>query len=443
MKNNQFRTAICLLMSATILCTPFPQISAARKATIVTKKITLKTGESKKIVIKNKQQKMTYSFKSSNPKKASVTKKGVIKARKKGSVSITVSEGIKKKFHKIGAVKVKIQSNKQSNNNQSTTETIVQLSTQIPTVTVSPAVSSTASPVATKTPITNVVTPEPTQTAIPAPTRTPLVIADHDTPAGFDQKQSQTEYGTLSKITYHSNTTGTDRKANIITPAGYSTDKKYPVLYLFHGGNGDENDWLDGKPEYIIGNLIAKGEAEDMIIVMPNCRSRENDAKDPSDSLSPEHMDAWTNFLNDFTDDLMPYIQDNYPVLTGRENTAIAGLSMGGRTSLYLGFSVPDKVSYIGAFSPAFGIFEYENWGLHEDGYFTEDNFKFPDKYMDNTTCLIMSGENDTMVRTEPERYHNALVANKVNHYYYTMPGDHEMNVWKNGLYNFAKLIFK
>ena len=54
-----------------------------------------------------------------------------------------------------------------------------------------------------------------------------------------------------------------------------------------------------------------------------------------------------------------------------------------------------------------------------------------------------MNGANDSMVKNEPERYHNALVDNGVNHYYYLVPGDHEMNVWKNGLYNFLKVVFK
>ena len=47
------------------------------------------------------------------------------------------------------------------------------------------------------------------------------------------------------------------------------------------------------------------------------------------------------------------------------------------------------------------------------------------------------------MVRDEPEKYHNVLVDNGVDHFYYTIPGDHNMDVWSNGLYNFLKVVFR
>lgn len=124
-----------------------------------------------------------------------------------------------------------------------------------------------------------------------------------------------------------------------MTPA-----EKYPVLYLCHGGNGDEGDWISGKPDVILGNLIAKDEAKPMIMVLVNCRARMNDGANPSDSLSQAHMDAWTNFLFELQADIMPYMEENYPILTGRENTGICGLSMGGRESLYIGFKIPEKL---------------------------------------------------------------------------------------------------
>ena len=55
--------------------------------------------------------------------------------------------------------------------------------------------------------------------------------------------------------------------------AGYETSKKtrYPVLYLLHGSGGDEDEWKNfGRACQIIDNLIARGEAEPMILVMPN-----------------------------------------------------------------------------------------------------------------------------------------------------------------------------
>lgn len=447
MKNNNYiniKKLSFLTLCAALTCTSFSTANitdaAAKTAKPAVKSLSMFVGNSKKIKIKNKKKTAVYSYTSSKKKVAAVSKKGLVKALKKGTATITVREKYKKKTKKIGSVKVVVRNMLKDN-----TITDNKLTPPSDNTANEPAINANV----TNAPVTTpAATAAPVQTAPPtaAPTRTPLVLTDTDTPSDFDVKKSGIEYGTIMKIKYHSDTVGTDRNANIILPPDFdqASDTKYPVLYLFHGGNGDEDDWLDGNPAAILGNLVDEGLTDQMIVVMPNCRARANDKKDPSDSLSHEHMDAWTNFLNDFKNDLMPYINENYPVYTDREHTAIAGLSMGGRTALYLGFSLPDKVSYIGAFSPAYGIFEYENWGLHEDGYFTEDEFKFPEEYMDNTTCMIMNGDSDSMVKKEPERYHNALVENNVNHYYYTLPGaDHNMVAWKNGLYNFLKIVFK
>lgn len=398
-------------------------VTAAKKATLSSKKISVKVGEKKKIKIKKKAKGAVYTFKSASKKIAAVNKKGVVTGKKAGKTKVTVKERIGKKTRKVGKVTVKV--NNMPNDNVVPT----------PDQTQTPAIQPTAEP-------TIAPTEEPTPEPTIAPTRAPLVLNDTSTPSGFDQRQNGVAYGTLSRVTYYSTTVGKERAMNVITPPNYDPNGEYPVLYLCHGGNGDEGDWIGGNPEVILGNLIAKDEAKPMIMVLVNCRARMNDGANPSDSLSLDHMAAWTNFLFELQEDVMPYMEEHYPILTGRENTGIAGLSMGGRESLYIGFKIPEKIAYIGAFSPAFGIFEYENWGLYETGYFTEEEFTLPEEYMQNTTCMIMNGANDSMVRNEPERYHNALVNNGVNHYYYTIPGDHTMDVWKNGLYHFLKVAF-
>lgn len=254
---------------------------------------------------------------------------------------------------------------------------------------------------------------------------------------GFSKKKADVTYGEQIKISYESKTTETTRKANVILPAGYSEDKKYPVLYLLHGIGGDQNEWLGGNPKVVVGNLIAKGEAEEMIIVMPNVRARANDAANPSDIYSVEHFSAFDNFINDLKNDLMPYIEANYSVATGRENTAIAGLSMGGRESLFIGLSMPETFGYVGAFCPAPGVLPYNV----EGGLFETDDFKLAEGY--HSLIMIVKGKNDTVVGAWPETYSNALTKNGTDHIFYTTTGGHDFVVWKNGLYNFVKLIFK
>jgi len=147
----------------------------------------------------------------------------------------------------------------------------------------------------------------------------------------------------------------------------------------------------------------------------------------------------------------MPYINKNFSAATERENTAIAGFSMGGRVALHIGFSMPNSIRYIGGFCPAFGILEYGNYGVHENGLFTEKNFTLPEKYLKDTLVLIAAEKKDSIVRDEPMRYNNALKANGVPHIFYetmggvnnTGSGEHGGDVYKHGLYNFMRRIFR
>ena len=259
-------------------------------------------------------------------------------------------------------------------------------------------------------------------------------------PEGFDEVKEGVVYGELKEISYDSKTTGTTRKANIILPPNYDENKKYPVLYLLHGIGGDHDEWLGAEPVNVLSNLVAAGEAKEMITVIPNVRARANDAGNPSDIYTLEHYKAFDNFINELRDDLMPYIEANFPVLTGKENTALAGLSMGGRETLFIGLSMPETFGYLGAFTPAPGLLAYSNYGVSEDGLFTTETMTLPegtDKFI-----MINAGDSDQIVSIWPETYHKTLSANGVENIFYVTEGGHDFVVWKNGLYNFAKNIF-
>lgn len=261
-----------------------------------------------------------------------------------------------------------------------------------------------------------------------------------ETPVGFDTKKPLVKYGDLKENSYESATTGKTRKCYVITPADYTRSKKYPVLYLLHGIGGTHSEWLGGEPVNVIGNLIAEGKAPEMIVVMPNARASANDEV-PQQILNQQNFDAFDNFINDLKNDLMPFIKKNYSISTDWENTAIAGLSMGGRESLYIGLTMSDTFAYIGAFSPAPGLLPYARLGYH--GQFSEKEFTVPSWHKTPKVILICNGNDDKTVGTVPTTYHEALVKNGVEHIWYTMDGDHNFVVWKNGLYNFASRIFK
>ena len=257
-----------------------------------------------------------------------------------------------------------------------------------------------------------------------------------DPPAGFDAKVEGVTYGKTLLRTYASTTTGKNRKVMILLPPDYSEDKTYPVLYLLHGIGGDENEWGGGRPTWVIGNLIASGEAPEMIVVMPNVRARENDKANPSDIYTPAHFAAFDHFINDLQNDLMPYMKANFPIAEGRENTAIAGLSMGGREALYIGLTMPETFGYVGAFCPAPGVLPYNV----EKGLFQTADFKAAEGL--DTYILINAGKTDGVVGAWPKTYADTLTANGTANTFYVTNGGHDFTVWKHGLYNFARNIF-
>ena len=403
---------LSLLLVGALLLQPYLigiQAKKAKKATLGTKKMTLKVKQTKKIVIKKKKKGAKYTFKSSKKSVAKVSSKGKVTAKKVGTAKITVNEKYKKKRRKVGTVVVKVQK-----------KNIVKNST--------PTITSTPTPTST-----------PTSTATPTPTAT--VCPEYNIPEGnppedYTKKKTGVSYGEKVKITYNSKTTGVDRNAYVVLPDGYSETETYPVVYLLHGIGGDENEWFQGKPMEIVGNLVAEGKADKMIMVVPNVRARKNDKA--IYELTVEHFQAFDNFINDLRDDLMPYIEANYSVKKGRENTAICGLSMGGRETLHIGLKMTDKFGYIGAFEPAVGVLPYNL----ENGLFTEDEMTLPQEYMNNTFLMIVKGREDGTVGEWPLLYHNALEKNGVPHLYYERPGGHDFTVWSSGLYEFTKRIF-
>lgn len=154
-----------------------PVSDAAKKASLKTKKIDLKVGQKKQIQIKNKKKKAVYSFKSSKKAIASVTKKGVVQAKKAGNAKITVKEKYNKKTRTLGTVQVKIKQKAKPVQSPNPTPSA-------PAVTVAPPANVTVSPDPVITP-----TPEPTPT--PIATLPPREEDDnYDTPKGFDQKKA-------------------------------------------------------------------------------------------------------------------------------------------------------------------------------------------------------------------------------------------------------------
>ena len=147
-------------------------------------------------------------------------------------------------------------------------------------------------------------------------------------------------HGKISYRYYNSKTLGTTRPLLVYTPPGFdaSGKTKYPVLYLIHGGSDTEETWTKvGKANLIADNLIAQGKAKPMIIVMPYGNVR------------PKPM---PDFTPDVINDVIPFVENNYPVLTDSKNRAIAGFSVGGGQTLNIGLTNTDKFAYVCSYAP-------------------------------------------------------------------------------------------
>ncbi len=248
---------------------------------------------------------------------------------------------------------------------------------------------------------------------------------------GYDELHEGISHGRIDTIVYNSTTVSTHRKALIYTPPGFTKKKKYPVLYLLHGIGGDEKEWFNGgSPQIILDNLSAEGKIEPMIVVMPNGRAMKDD-RAIGNIMAPDKVEAFANFEKDLLNDLIPFIEKSYPVLTDRENRAIAGLSMGGGQSLNFGLGNLDKFAWIGGFSSA-------------------PNTKAPEVLVPNPAVAnekikllyISCGASDGLIGFS-YRLHNYLNKNNVPHIYFIEPGVHDFKVWKNGLFMFSQLLFK
>lgn len=247
---------------------------------------------------------------------------------------------------------------------------------------------------------------------------------------GFDKAKSSIGKGKIDSITYPSKTVGTDRKALIYTPPGFTKSKRYPVLYLLHGIGGDAKEWYkNGAPAVILDNLYADGKLEPMIVVMPNGRAMKDD-RAVGNIFSEDKVAAFATFEKDLLNDLIPYIEKMFKVHKDKEHRAIAGLSMGGGQTLNFGLGNLDTFSWVGAFSSA------------PNTKIPEELLPNPEKAKELEVLWISCGDADGLMPFS-KRTSNYLNKYDVPHIFYVEPGGHDFEVWKNDLYMFSQLLFK
>jgi enterochelin esterase family protein len=267
-------------------------------------------------------------------------------------------------------------------------------------------------------------------------------------------------HGTVEQVWYPSPTLKMDeRRMYVYLPPDYHQNpaKKYPVLYLLHGGGGDEDAWTTmGRANIILDNLIAAGKAVPMIVVMPNGNATQYASQGfglgPTPSLiqvnapapnpqapaaqavpcQPRPAPAWEgSYTQSVVKDIIPFVEKNYRVLTDRPHRAIAGLSMGGAQTMVITNHNPSLFYYIGAFSPG--------------GPWSEDNFNEGlDGIAKAGVKFYWTGAGDTDIcRQSTLNLEAALKARGVPTSYKEIPGRHYWFLWRDFLGDYASLLFK
>jgi enterochelin esterase-like enzyme len=267
------------------------------------------------------------------------------------------------------------------------------------------------------------VCPLPILPALPAYTETAF-FARTDVP-----------HGKVEQATYK-NYSGVDKRMHVYLPPDYDRNARYPVLYLNHGGGGDDSNWSSDDPkrggnaQFILDNLLAAGKAKPMLIVMPNtsaCASYNPSAPGKDDACTQEYLK-----------DIIPYVDSHYRTKASRENRALAGLSMGGFVVLHTGLPHLDTFSELYVYSS--GHISAESLKQFDDNFgpmlkdpHTNDLFRVP-FYMaaGETDIALNNGQKDLAL----------LNQYGVRNFWVLSTGGHEWPNWRRYLYQTAQIMF-
>jgi enterochelin esterase-like enzyme len=242
-------------------------------------------------------------------------------------------------------------------------------------------------------------------------------------------------HGELHRHLYKSAVARDEHTYTVYTPPGYnpSSRKRYPVLYLLHGYTDDDTAWSQvGRANIILDNLIARGQARPMIVVMPLGYGAPDVLKltgtVDTNVLWQVNLDKFSNVL---LDEVMPRVEKEYRVSTDAKQTAIAGLSMGGAESLTVGLNHPDRFAWIGAFST---------------GGLTNYPVRFPtlDSGANKKLRLVWvaCGHDDHLYQGN-RQFCAWLDGKGVRYTWMEMPGIHSYRVWRPFLVQFVPLLFQ
>ena len=268
-------------------------------------------------------------------------------------------------------------------------------------------------------------------------------------------------HGTIHTVWYPSPTLKQDRRRMYIyTPPGYEANQtRYPVLYLLHGGGGDEDAWVTmGRANVILDNLLAAGKAKPMIVVMPNGNATQTvsqgyaygptPAPQSVTAPAPPPLQAAAgggrgaaaprpaqpypgSYPESLVKDVIPFVEKTYRAIADKDNRAIAGLSMGGGHTLMATNNNPGVFGYIGVFSSGPRTVD-EAYEKHLEAV-KAGGVKF---------YWTGAGTTD-MAREGTMNLHSLLEKHGFKTSYKEIPGSHYWFLWRDFLGDFGSILFR
>jgi enterochelin esterase-like enzyme len=260
-------------------------------------------------------------------------------------------------------------------------------------------------------------------------------------------------HGTIQLIWYPSPTLSLEqRRMYVYTPPGYETSQtRYPVLYLLHGGGGDEDAWVTmGRANIILDNLVAAGKVKPMIVVMPNGNASQTvsqgygygpiprprqvqaggGAPGSRGAARPQQPYAGS-YPESLVKDVIPFVEKTYRAIPDKDSRAIAGLSMGGGHTLSATNNNPGVFGYIGVFSS----------GPRMVDETLEKQFE---AVKAGGVKFYWTGAGTTdMAREGTMNLHALLQKHGFKTSYKEIPGRHEWFLWRDFLADFGTVLFR
>lgn len=221
------------------------------------------------------------------------------------------------------------------------------------------------------------------------------------------------------------------------------TTDKLKTLYLLHGVMGSDIDW-------ITGTRIARWAQErNLAVIMPAAENKFYIDNEKS-------IDKFATYIGE---ELVNFTRKLFPLSDKREDTFIAGLSMGGYGAIINGLNFNDTFGYIGGFSSALSLdkmidpdesspFPFSKKSYYEAIFgnlndypgsrndYIAASLRLLAEHKGIPKIFMAIGTEDFLLESNRE-YRDFLIENKIDHYYEEGPGGHDWDFWDTHIKNF------